>query len=512
MLRPLAALVIQVREKVKSLAEGVLRDLLAALQGPLRSLVSLAESGGIFLVQVADSVQERYRALDLLAEEGAAADLRLALNELDAAIGSASFSGQAGIDAGGHMTAIRADFSTHASLDVQGQAATRTAKLGAGLDAPDLAGALRSAGEHIRGLVPASLLSADPAADIASAIASLFDRFDLTPLANELDALGARIVAKLEGLVKVIATGLVKLLNEFFELVLPITPAGILEQIQQGIAASACRVRSARPCGAGAGAAEYRRRPSRYAGHVFARSSRRRARWPVRLRDRQGSATRSGAIARRSERTERRDRQRAGIAAVRRARAAHRIHQGLQSALDAVLSIDLAQRCARRSRSCGRSSKRSWPPSKRSSKRCSRSWKGRQAEAPVSVRGSQIVEPVRGARCIQRDARGRFVEIVKADGEHVRLQYNAQGRIERVDAADTSFETRMPCAGDPTMHVLDARGTTDVAATDDAWSIIRNGAELSVQSNADGRPLRVRIPGCPLPLEFRYTQHGCRLQ
>jgi hypothetical protein len=234
-LRPFAALIVQIREKVRSLTQGVLRDLLSALQVPLRPLVALAESGGMFVVQVADAVQERYRALDLFAEEGAAVELRLALNELDAAVASASFSGQAGVEAGGHMTAIRADFGVHASLDLQGQAATRSAKLGEGLDAPDLAGALSSAAERIRDLVPASLLSADPAGDIAAAIASLFDRFDLLPLVNELDALGARIVAKLEGMVKVIATGLVKLLNEFFEMLLPMTPTGMLERIKQGM-------------------------------------------------------------------------------------------------------------------------------------------------------------------------------------------------------------------------------------------------------------------------------------
>jgi hypothetical protein len=235
LLRPFAALIAQVRDKVKQLAEGALRDLLSALQGPLRAAAALADNGGTFLIQVGDTVQERFRALDLFADEGPAADLRLAFNELDGAIASASFSGQAGVDVGGHMAGIRADFNVHAGLNLQSQAEARSARLGEGLDAPDIAGALRSVGARVRELVPSTLLSADPAADVAAAIGSLFDRFDFTALANELDAIGEAVMAKLESMVKVIAAGIVKLLNEFFEMILPITPTGIVARLREGM-------------------------------------------------------------------------------------------------------------------------------------------------------------------------------------------------------------------------------------------------------------------------------------
>ncbi len=234
-LRPLAAIVMQVRSKVQKLAEGVLRDAFDALQAPLRLLAGLAGTAGSLLSRVADAVERRYRMLDLFAAGGAAEDLRLALNELDAAVASVSVSGQAGVEINGHVAAIRVDLSAHASLNPGAQATARIATLGAALDAPDLANALRVAGERLRDLVPDALLTDAPAAAIAARIGSLFDAIDFTALADELDTIGARIRTKLEAFAKQIAAALVKIWNHLYEAILPVTPAGMLGRIQQGM-------------------------------------------------------------------------------------------------------------------------------------------------------------------------------------------------------------------------------------------------------------------------------------
>lgn len=166
-LRPLAAIVMQVRSKVQGFAEGVLREAFEALQAPLRSLAGLASTAGGLLTRVGDAVEGRYRMLDLFASDGAGEDLRLAINELEGAVASVAVSGQAGVEINGHVAGIRVDLDAHASLNPGGQATSRIATLGAPLDAPDLANALRVAGGRLRDLVPDTLLTDAPATPLS---------------------------------------------------------------------------------------------------------------------------------------------------------------------------------------------------------------------------------------------------------------------------------------------------------------------------------------------------------
>ena len=89
-LRPFAILVAQVRARVQQLAESVLRDGFAIMQGPLRVLAQFAEGAGDLTSRIADALDERRRALDLFTRGGAAEELRVCINELQAASASAA--------------------------------------------------------------------------------------------------------------------------------------------------------------------------------------------------------------------------------------------------------------------------------------------------------------------------------------------------------------------------------------------------------------------------------------
>ena len=234
-LRPLAAIVMQLRSKVQKMAGAILQEAFAVLQGPLRVIAGLAETAGSIASRAADAVDARYRVINLFAGGGAGGDLRIAINQLQAAVASAAVSGQAGIAIGGHVAAIRVDLQAHASLNLGAQAASRRGTLGGRLIAPDLSNALRLLGNRLQGLVPDALLSGDPAAGVAAAIASIFDAVDFTALADELDAIGARVRTKLEAFAKQILKALVRLWNHLYEAVLPITPFGMLARIQDGM-------------------------------------------------------------------------------------------------------------------------------------------------------------------------------------------------------------------------------------------------------------------------------------
>jgi hypothetical protein len=234
-LRPFAAIVLQVRLKVQTLAESVLGDALQVLQGPLRTLASIAGDVGGLGAQLADAIERRMQVLDLLAATPAAEDLRLALNDLDAAVASLQGSGEIALQMNGSVAAMRLDFSATATLNLSGTAASHAERLSAAFGVADVAVALRTVAERLHQLVPDALLSEAAATTVAERIASLFDVLDFAALADELDAIGARIRAKLEGMAKQIFAGLIGIWNQFYDAILPVTPGGMLQRIQQGM-------------------------------------------------------------------------------------------------------------------------------------------------------------------------------------------------------------------------------------------------------------------------------------
>ncbi len=236
-LRPLAAIVLQVRSKIQGLAETILGEAFETLQKPLQELVGLADDAGALASRTADAVEGRFAVVDLLADSGPGEELRLALNELEGAVASssASFSGQAAVEVNGHLAAMQVDLEAQALLEIRGQAEARIDELTIGLSAPGLANDLRLLGERLGDLVPDELLAPDAAAGVSERIASFFDVIDFTALADELDQCGATVRAKLEGFARRIAEHLVRIWNVIFEAVEPLTPAGMIGRIQAGM-------------------------------------------------------------------------------------------------------------------------------------------------------------------------------------------------------------------------------------------------------------------------------------
>jgi YD repeat-containing protein len=131
---------------------------------------------------------------------------------------------------------------------------------------------------------------------------------------------------------------------------------------------------------------------------------------------------------------------------------------------------------------------------------------------PFDAGSEQIVaDAVRGRRLLRQDAHGRLVEVVRADGEPVRIEYDQAGAVRRLDAQDVRIDTELKPAEHPLLRVTDDRGRTDVDITADGWWIARGGAELRLEKDSEGRPDRIFIPGSAYPLEFTYTSRGCEL-
>lgn len=234
--RPLAAIVMQVRARVEKLSESLVREALELIEAPLKQLASLAQGGGGLMTQIADAVEGRYRALDLFASGGPGADLLVAFNEFQGAISSVALEGQAGVELNGHVGAMRVDLDAHASRNLSGEARARSAKVGGALAAPDLGHSLRRVGQHLQSLAPGGSLAGSAADAISKRIGSLFDLFDFSAIADELDTIGRRIMRKLEAFATQIAKAVLRIMNHALEAVLPITPFGMLARIKAGMA------------------------------------------------------------------------------------------------------------------------------------------------------------------------------------------------------------------------------------------------------------------------------------
>ncbi len=112
----------------------------------------------------------------------------------------------------------------------------------------------------------------------------------------------------------------------------------------------------------------------------------------------------------------------------------------------------------------------------------------------------------------EKETPRRVVELIKADGDRVRLEYEADGRLRRLDASDVWFETEVSQGAGPAVRVRDPRGHTDVDVSRRGWAITRGDAELCIETDAKGRPRRIRIPGSDLPLELKHSKRGCVLR
>ena len=232
-LRPLIALVAQVKRAMLKLAEHLIGEALGLLEAPVAALRRLAEGGHSMLADVAQEIDTRLQSVDIFAVSGPAVELRAALTELQLIAGSLSGNAQArlgplaaSISLEAHADAIAAPFDR---LQARGH------QLREGLAVPDVIVQLERLGDVLLAIVPAPLHDGTLPAAAGDKIAVLFDAIDLGPLAAELDALGDKIQAKLMTMSGELVEGLVDLVNSLINIAAPFMPVGLLGRIHDGM-------------------------------------------------------------------------------------------------------------------------------------------------------------------------------------------------------------------------------------------------------------------------------------
>lgn len=228
-LRPLAALLAQVRASLKQATAEGLDAALKLLAEPLAALRQIASPIGL-VASLTEAVQERRALLDPYSPTGPTVELRRALSALSDVASGQSAEGRLQLE--GPLGKLR----LAGRVEVLGPRFT-------GLDAqagrlrmgppPDVALSLRRLAEGLQGLPSALFSSAGGAA--GALIDSLFDMLDPAPLITELDQLGHRLQAKLASLSGELLKGLLLMWNTLFELLEPLMPVGLLKSVTQGM-------------------------------------------------------------------------------------------------------------------------------------------------------------------------------------------------------------------------------------------------------------------------------------
>jgi hypothetical protein len=233
-LRPLAALLAEVKRVVGGAADGVIGEALASLRQPLAVLGGLSAAGGL-AAQAGRALAERRTLLDLSAPGGPAAELRAALGSL-ALSADVALSAEARLSLGPAVAAVRLDAHLEATAAVQVDLDARAGDFLARLSPPDLAAELARLGDALGALTPPGLTGADPAAAAAALLDALFASLDPAPLIAEMDKLGADVQAKLQTLAKELAQGLFGFLDGLFGLLSSLLPVGLLAHVHDGMA------------------------------------------------------------------------------------------------------------------------------------------------------------------------------------------------------------------------------------------------------------------------------------
>lgn len=232
-LRPLVQLIAEARSVVHGTAEGVMAEGLNAIARPLALLGQATSSAGGHVAELASVIEGRRGIVDPTADAGALPDLRAALERLARVEAGLSEAGRSSAELNAAVVSIQLDAHVTISFPDRQKLAQASDALIGGLQTPALGRGLHALGNALAGFIPDALALPNAEAAALARLDAVFDAFDPKPIADELDTLGAQLIDKLQSFAADIARALVRLWNAVFDNLLPITPQGMLDVIEQ---------------------------------------------------------------------------------------------------------------------------------------------------------------------------------------------------------------------------------------------------------------------------------------
>ncbi|WP_319453022.1 MULTISPECIES: hypothetical protein [unclassified Mycobacterium] len=240
-LRPLALFLGEVRVKLARLGAGVLGPVLAELAAATRGLRELTDTATGFAVRLGDAVDTRMAWLSPTSGSGPLAQLRTDLESFQMAMQTLDVSAGARVQLTASAGAVQFDARVH--VDAHAEATEQASSLRGTADSAALGRSLRLLGRALDEALPAELVTGglDPLAAIDAFLDAVFDRVDPSDLADQLDAIGARIEARFVALAAELANGLFLVVDAVFASIEPLMPASVIKRLQDGIDAVLAR-------------------------------------------------------------------------------------------------------------------------------------------------------------------------------------------------------------------------------------------------------------------------------
>lgn len=244
-LRPLSLFVREIRSRLAALAAGTVGPALAALADTTRGLRALLDPVSGFAARLGAAIGERAQWLDPDSGVGPLAQLRTDLESLRQAVLAVSADASVDASASARLSTaadgIRFESAVHvgATASVSGSVSmeTRAERIRGTTDSTDLGRSIRVLAAALDAALPAELLTGtlDPVAGIDAFLDAVFERIDPGPVADQLDALGDRLVARVLVLAESLALGMVDLLDGLFAGLQPLFPDSIVGAVQGGL-------------------------------------------------------------------------------------------------------------------------------------------------------------------------------------------------------------------------------------------------------------------------------------
>lgn len=234
-LRPMAAFVGEIRDRIKKFAHDTLGAALAELATATRGLRALADPVTGFATQLADALDTRLRMVDPRAGDGPLARLRTTLEALGGAVATLEIDASARAQLTTATASVQ--FDVRIEVTVSGDLTTHADQLRASAEGPELGRAVRLLVRSLDAALPDALLGGgvDSVANVDAFLDAVFARIDPTPLATELDAIGDRIQTRLVALADQLTIGLFTMWNELFTSIEVLRPDNIIVRVQAGL-------------------------------------------------------------------------------------------------------------------------------------------------------------------------------------------------------------------------------------------------------------------------------------
>ena len=210
------------------LAEG-----LALVGRPLALLAHAGQVAGGHLIELAAAIETRRALVDPTAPDGPMAELRAALARLARVEAGLAASGRSSVQLNAAVVSIHFEAYVSISFPARQNLDTAATGLSGGLKTAEIGRSLHALGRVLADFAPPTLTLPDTEATVLARIDALFDTIDPTPIADEMDAIGIAIEAKLQSFAADIAKSLFKIWNAIFEELLPVLPQGILSALTE---------------------------------------------------------------------------------------------------------------------------------------------------------------------------------------------------------------------------------------------------------------------------------------